>query len=681
MQNSKTEGLNNELIRMLEVANFGLKPLVESTTDSNTTNLKEEEDLNIGDIFDDPNSKDKEKKAETDTTFDLPIELKAAMLATNMTQYQAQLLNLYTHYEPFTRGTQVKTGGEAGDKKFVDDKSTLVDKPSVEKFKGAADLYQQTMNTNVDPMAHTKGRKYDAEWNEIIKKRRVPITYHDGHLETREMTDDEKKATARWLTNKTYEMISYTSSGGLTPMGKAQLEFLARVYRNQPADEKETLLFKFLENSARRVAKTVLIGFYEKVMIPIIMNVTKRAKYNPNDFQLESFIEQGVSYAVGQLISEYNPQRGNVGTFIMTTATNFIINLLKRISTYKVNQDSFDYLMNFSGPFKAYSAANPEEVTGNYDSVVKVKEGGEQKGKGKARTIYAYVYNDASNALADLNRDARVDKGKPSPLSLAYIVNPTRSLLYKSIGAHPDDIKAGMNIPDENNPGEEENVITFTGMPEEAKKVVVAIIDDILNGILANPAAKTYHAFIGKNRVFVRNLMYNLLQIGQMVEVYKRAWTVKNEKGGITKAPVGSAVKMTTDENGNKNYMPNTEGEMPTENDVTWVWSSGNISTDTVFEDFINRFMEKMSKYQTPDGSKSIPDKFQNPKDARTITSAFLGLLRKYFGYEGANAPAVAKNRKQLDDLLKTYSVSAVNYEYLEEMRKAIRNILQKIIK
>lgn len=695
MQNHKKQNFHNEISNMLRLANFGLKSVFNEVK---KPILKEDEEdflKNIKNVFNNPEFTNQLKNFETEgEKVILPIELKAAMLATTLNVYQANLLNLYTHYEPFTRGTQKMVGGDKKDKNFIDDKGTLFDKPSVEKFKGANYAFQSaSRSSNLDLMKHKYGANWEKEFKDIISAQRVPITYHDGHIQSREMSDDEKKATAKFIHEKTYKMISYVPSnntsqgtqvGGLTSLGKAQLEFLARAYTQKPADDKEALLFNILKDEGNywsSIAENVIYGFYSLVMIPYIMILTKRSKYNVNDEQLRMFIEIGIKHALSQLKSAYDPSRGNLGTFIITSVKNNVINQLSKISTLKVDTSYvYDYLWSHQGPIKVYSVANPANVNGHYNDVIKVREGGKQKGDKVTRTIYAYVYNNPMDVLQDLERDGRQIEGN-SPLAKSKIVNPSKNIFYKSVSPTYDDIKEPMGIEDEQNPYENMNIFKFQNIPQQAKTIVSKILDNIIYEFYMQDkehGLKNISAFIVENVDFVRNLMFSLLQYGDMIEVYTKAWIVPNQKGTTTTIPPMYPVKVTKNEKGKVSYVPNIEGEIPTDEDITWIWSSGSKSEEDIKKTFYNNFINKMMQKPPVNGKKPIPDEFRvHDKVSQDIINKLYGAMKYYFGATSVDAPNLKKNRQVLNVILHNYSSAELAGGFMQEAIKRIREIIK----
>ena len=663
MKNVTNNKLSEEIVRMLKLS--GAKGSILESAAKKL--LKEDSDEDLSNIFGKTDEDDESQELKFSTNGQkaiLPIELKVAMLAHSLSEYEATLLDIYkTSYEPKTKGATKS-----------EDSDTLYDKRSVEKVSGAEKELNRLNQFGVNAFDHKKGNKYDDEWKKIIKSRRVPVTFLGDEIKTKEMTGQERGYLEKWWLKKTYDMISYSSSGGLTSTGKAQLEFLARAYTGKPIDDKEKELFNILNDNGghfSEVAEYIIREFYTLVMIPYIMNLTKRAKYNPNDTQLKLFIENGINLALDQLKSYYEPSRGNLGSFIITTVKNSVKNQLRSISDYRLDlTDAYEYLTNLSTPLKAYSIAKPDEVEGDYNDVKLIKQQSvDEYGKNK-NALYAYIYNEPTDAINDLTKDARAHDGKPSPLAKRFIQNPTKSLFYKSFAPNYDSIKSEMGYEDLN-PYENYNIFSASNMPEEAKKSVTGVLNRILVAITENYGkeygVKNINSFILNNTKFIKELMMDTFNYGDMIEVYNKTWPIKNDNGGVTKIPPHNPVQYIKGKNGEKSYVKNINGEVPSENDTEWIWSAGEKSEEEVKNNFINKFLARVNEKYKNAGEKFIPDEFK--EKGKDIFNKLYGAIRYYFGYQGKNNPAVKQNMSDLNLILKNYSSAVIANKSINESK------------
>lgn len=664
----KKENLHKEIIRMLSISDFG-KSKINSSKTLNTPKrvLKEDFIEDITDVFT-SDENDKNFFTSGPKTI-LTIEMKAAMLAHSFNEYQAGLIGIYSNYNPYTKGSSQHEPGN------------LVNHPSVEKVRGINKDFNDLKQHEKDANIHRHGRKYKDEWKEIVKTFRVPATFTDSTIDTKEMSSSERGYIEKWWNKKSYSLIAATE-GGLTELGRAQLEFLARAYTGKPADEKEELLFNILKDNGghfSEVAENIIRDFYTLVMIPYIMNLTKRAKYNPKDFQLKLFIEKGINHALNQLPAYYDPQKGNLGSFIITVVKNNVINQLKEISEYKLDTGYlYDYLSSLHNPITIQSILNPEEAEGNYDEVKLLKKGGVINGK-NVNNIYGYVYNNPMDALQDLTKDAR-SGGKPSPLAKHYIAGSSKSMFYKSFPPNYNEIADVMDLHDIN-PYEKYNIFQVNKLPNEAKQEIMKTLQGIISVFTSDYqkyGVKNINSFIKSNNDFVLKLMFELLNYGEFVEVYTRTWVIKNPQGGMTKIAPLQPVKFINTKQGQKEYTPDVNGKTPGENDTTWVWSSGQKSEEEIKNSFMNKFLAKMSQQKT-DSQKPIPIEFT--KNGQDIVNKIYSALRYYFGYQGKNTPVIKQNRDQLNILLKNYSNALTADETLKENSLTISNIFQNILK
>ena len=233
-----SEKIEKEIIRMLQLSSFrnSKKPTSNESIVAKKKLLKEDFIDNINDAF------------NTDANFDdlntngpktvLTPEMKVAMLANNINQYQAALLELYKDYNPMHY--HKLTGGA---KKTTDD-TTLVDKQKTLKLRGTTDDLSRLKGTQNKNLVHQKGKRYDKEIQNYDKSVNIPATFIDNTEDIKGLSNKAKGHLQKWFFHKDISLISYDSkSKKLTDLGKAQLEFLARAYTGKPFDDFETKLF------------------------------------------------------------------------------------------------------------------------------------------------------------------------------------------------------------------------------------------------------------------------------------------------------------------------------------------------------------------------------------------------------------------------------------------------------
>lgn len=693
------ESTDKEILRMLQLSGYrnNSKP---KTTESKVPNkklIKEDFIDNLEDAFGGANEDFGDLSTNGQKTILTP-EMKVAMLANNINQYQATLLDIYKEYNP--KHYRVDTPGA----KSSEETDTLYDKKSTLKLRGTQDDLARLSKTQRTTLGHEKGARYDKEIEKFDKSVNLPATFIDNTEDISDKTVTAKGHLQKWFFHKDVSMISYDAKGRkLTELGKAQLEFLARAFTHKPIDEFETKLFSIFSkdkdgNHFAMVAERIIREFYSLAMIPYIMNLTKRAKYNPKDLQLKMFIENGVNDALSKLPSHYDPSRGNLGTFMITTVKNDVIDQIREISDYKVDTGyAYEYLTSIPGPLILKSIANPNEVEGVYDNV---KEMGKTK---SGKPIYGYVYNNPVNAISDLDVDAR-GGGKPSPLSLRFIYGNSKSLLYKSFPPGTfGNLKQDMDYTGEVDPYETEAIFKVETLPTEAKQTIYQILGQIVDVVITDIGMKPAttnaagqkipsrlgvetgeadYGYVSKDLInLLKNnkntaieLMYELLNFGSMVEVYTQTWTMKNDKGGITKRKAGDAVVYKDGQ-----MVPDVDGRIPGFNNTTVVWSSGSLSEEEVKRAFLEKFLAKSQEKRGIDSTETeLIQKLQaDPKGANAVVSAIRGGLRKFFGFEGMSEPALMKNRNKLNTIIKNYYSSMLAEN---KARTMIKNLLLNYI-
>jgi len=242
-----SEKFEKEILRMLYLSEFN-KPKKEILLNKSLNNgvefLKEDFGDDLGDIF---GNEDEFSNFNTNGSKSiLTNEMKAAMLVGSLSEFQTAALKLYNDYHPrnysnYTKGTKVE-----------DDPNALTDKQPTKKIKGSEeDLARWKLSgPQNNDLEHEKGKRYDKEFEEFQKLWRVPITFVGSEVNLDSLIAAVSGYIQKWGGNKkSLSMISWIPTknvgkynsqiGGLTDLGKAQLEFLARAASLKPIDEFE----------------------------------------------------------------------------------------------------------------------------------------------------------------------------------------------------------------------------------------------------------------------------------------------------------------------------------------------------------------------------------------------------------------------------------------------------------
>lgn len=691
MNNNNPNNLQNEILRMLKMSNFGSKKTNIAESTSGNRLMKEDFMSDLDDIFGGPAEDGADDGLSTNGNKEvLSFQLKAAMICHSLSEYQAIMLDLMSDYSPNTKGAKAK-----------DDPTTFVDKKPVQKIKGIGSDYYHVMKFgNTDATKHTPHANYDKEWDKILKTRRVPITFINGEMQTREMTSQEKKFFAKWYNDKgTVSMIS-SGGGKLTDMGKAQLEFLARVITGKPADEKESTLFNILGdhgNHYKSVAKYIIFLFYSKALIPFIKRLTHRAHASVNDLQLSEFIEHGVLHAIDQLPKFYDPSRGNLGSFIIQTVKNSVKNQIAEISDYKLDlTQAAEYLFQQKPPFYILSIADPNDPNirkTNFVSATLYKPEGVLANGKKSKAIYRYMYNDANAVIADLTNDARSgrlkagatgkeEENKRSPLAKEYLTLQGKQLFYKSFAPNPGEVADNLGL--QNIDPYESNMFKVDVLPVQAKQAINQVFDEIIQLFIvgkrsaehpASKAVQNYARFIKENTDLIKDLMFDVLNYGAMTEVYTKAWRLENSN---TVVPAGRPVETETGQDGRKHYKKDYKGRIPGPGDTTFVWSTGAEAEAEIKKQFESMFIAKaMEKY----GSKMQNNNITVAKELQVIAhdlcnKVLLG-IRKFFGHITKDNYLPNQNIDKFNILMKNYSAAMMADSMLAEMRLQMKKLLK----
>jgi len=465
------ENFSKELQRMAKLAGVQTNPLNENITETHTEPSKEEletieiisenkailtemplgdednnEDNNEDengdnedddDIFGDTGVEIKKFTTPEKPTGDLDKDLKAAMVLNNVSEYEAALLDLYTKYNPMTKGAKPEVeGGEQG---------TVYAKSPAQKLPGGSreinrlsykklGIEQDMIDKLEAEGTHTPEEIERIVAGEMAKLRRAPLSFDEAPGLKRDART--KDSLAKWQpTRKNASIISYVN-GTLTNRGKQQLEFLSRMLSKRPLrpngdeniDIEQALFDTIYVQAIVDNAEDIIRDFYNKALVPILSRRLKRNIISPKDAQFDRLKTAGIDHAIDMTRDgKYNAsgEYQNYGAWFLTTAIHKAIDGLKPISDLRVDfKNASDMLSAYdvesNGPFKVKSKLSPEKAIGGYNDV---SEGSYKTKDGELVPYFIYSYNEPLNVLHDLEVGGKeIEDGKKSPLSPDFLI-------------------------------------------------------------------------------------------------------------------------------------------------------------------------------------------------------------------------------------------------------------------
>ena len=516
-----------EANRLQELA--GISKKEGSTSIKSVSLIKESEDDLFGDIGDVFSQQVAALQGKISNANTLDKDLKTAMVLNNVSEAEAVEMDLYTKYNPKTKGAKSDT-----------DNGTLYTKAPVQKLSGAISGFRN-----------------------LEKKDRTPLTWGDDP-EAKTTGVPDKHSLAKWHPlPKDENIISYEphvdkfgfKTFTLSDRGKQQIEFLERMISDRPlplsndGNEDINIESALVGGKYKTLvitnAEKIIRDFFNKAVVPIVATALKRNKSVPKDAQFQRFVENGVDHAIDQTKNKkYNSASfSNYGAWFMQVVKNKVIDQLKSETSFNLDTTHiYDMLMNMPGPLKIDSQLNPKEAYGNYNSVVENPKFTFTK-NGKEYNYFTYVYNNPEDALADLESKAtksgESETGfQKSPLKAQYLREP--GVFYKSfMKEKPAFTSQETESPEyfENYEDVPANVLTRI-----ASKEVDAILEQISKEIVVS-SAKVGESVKLSGR---ENAKYPTLQKGKSYQV---------EEKGADPVPGGGTPKkfyIVTDETGEK---------------------------------------------------------------------------------------------------------------------------------
>lgn len=583
------------------------------------------------------------------TQGELSPELKTAMVVNNVNEKNAILFNAYTKYSSKTLGAKINIAA-----------GTIFEKVPVEKLKDV-----------------------EEELQAAIAHGRMPLTWGETEgLRSKPISDSE--SVSKWQSSpKNRYIISHTKHS-ITPIGKEQIEFLARIISNKPDPRfkiEEILLTSSYKTSVVNNAEAILRDFYYYALIPIIMHLTKRQTYHSEDLQLEEYITTGIDAALDKTkTGAYNTDANNYGAWLMNVVKHYIIDKLKKVTDFTLDTtNTYEMLAHAPSPFVIQSNLDPAEAQGNFSSTKKSRYAG----------FWDYVYDDPMNVLSDLKRPAQKggeelgDKLLKNPLQARFLRQP--NLFYKSVAKdmRGADIEQGgeyeMNT---------DHILDVKTLPTEAKNEIYLILDKIIADTRLNIDKYKAKNFIKSMEVYkdaTKNLMFRLLQYGGLVPVYAQSFKLPDGVRGIG-SPVVYHPKTGKAERDINGVDPDPEQQGDSEY-INYVWRVRRDfgSDEGLKTDLTKKFVEDMKVHNVP-----MPPSFsdirqeENMKQAKFFVNGVYSIVKKYFGGVDTTAGEVQTNRKDLDKLLKNISASLIaeqKFKRQSAIKKIITNAIRETFK
>lgn len=575
-----------------------------------------------------------EKSLYTDSNGELPYELKVAMLAHNLDAESADLISAYSEYMQTTKGAS------------KDNAETLFSKEKEFKLPGSIQDIER-----------------------LLKGFRKTITWSPEGAKVHNLPAEFKQQDAKWLNKKDYNIIIQTKDGKLSSDGKAQLEFLARMVAGRPKGDDERILYEYqkkhLKNLYSGRAELILESYYSKFLPSILLNLFHKQHI---DTQLEIIIEESLRHALEMLRSgfyDYAEKKfGNIGKWLIQVVKNKAIDILKtEFTDWKLDEAGLEeYLYSQTPPYKIKSKANPENVGGNYDQVL------------KGKNYWVYVYNEENNIRIDLRHDARIQGGKISPLSERFLVNP--SIFYTGVPkshisdvAGYEDVKRTKKEPtgnDEENVGFEDkyysdlySTLETVKLKQPDKEKILTIIGDFIHN---SAEVKTTSA---QKKELWKEFLYILIpKFVALKEVFSKSFKPVDSN---TTFKIGETV---TDE---ARYKKDIKGYSP-QTEMKWVTVSHGVIPNE-----LNKFNEKtIQSYLSKNAGSTMEQaiaELTNSKfllDERTAKS----LWNNFKTFLGADSVKTLKGRQ-----IAAYYGDALlmNKPLDESLDKSIRKMIRTL--
>ena len=250
----------------------------------------------------------------------------------------------------------------------------------------------------------------------------------------------------KWLSTKSFNAIGLNTSGNVSKEGNATLNFLGRIFSNQPKGDDEIKILNEFEKSAKSNARNILWGWYSLVAGNIMPNLLKM-KSNPES---EDDVSEGVLKAIMALMGKAKTDRDgnsvvvpqwdssrNLSPWFLQVVKNEIRNRQKKRSDLLPNisnaEGIFSRTLSRDGVISILSRKDPSHQ--NFADEVEEMPGGK----------YLYKYSKVEDALDDLKNSTKIKNHHMKASNMANL-RKDKNLLYSRrnapISMAPEDLES-----------------------------------------------------------------------------------------------------------------------------------------------------------------------------------------------------------------------------------------------
>jgi len=274
----------------------------------------------------------------------LSFPMKYSMVSTNANTYLKDIEYLYLSLKnkntPIQKIVQLLVPEK--EYSFSPEKYKTLQKSTQDFLKALEDTYEKGAPGEEDKilkvnLGDEKQQYQDAELKQKVLKQKGITT--DTIFE---QNKEQLKKSFRTAAGDEKAIVSYgfnkaSNELKLSPLGFWQLQFLSRIFKQQPKsqDDLESVFFHSkLFGAYYNKAERILSDFYKHAIYPMAAILTGRSyQVNPNDHEFEIML-QGSWDKIKDSIGSYDASRENFGAWAFTVARNALIDQIKKITDY-----------------------------------------------------------------------------------------------------------------------------------------------------------------------------------------------------------------------------------------------------------------------------------------------------------------------------------------------------------
>jgi hypothetical protein len=288
----------------------------------------------------------------------LSLPMKYAMLSTNADAYLKDMEYFYLSLKNKKVSIQriIQLLSPEKEYSFSPEKYKTLQKSTQEFLKSLENNYEKGGEGEEDKILKVNTGDETSQYQDLNLKQKILKQKGITTDTIFEKDKEQLKKSFHAASGDQKAIVSYgfnreTNELKLTPLGFWQLQFLSRIFKQQPKSQDDLEAIFFHSNAFGAYynkAERILSDFYMHAIYPMAIALTGRSyNINPNDHEFQIMLQNSWD-KIKDNIDKYDASRENFGAWAFTVARNALIDQIKKITDYDFQDtaEARDFVIN-----------------------------------------------------------------------------------------------------------------------------------------------------------------------------------------------------------------------------------------------------------------------------------------------------------------------------------------------